>query len=279
MSKRNSFSRNLVLLTSSAFALSLCLGHFGSAEDANASSRARGRRGKPNVRTSRSVSAIAKRPKTRRNVTRASLRPKPKGPQRSNVRRAKAKRAVTSSAAAKKKSAQYKSAIAAKVKEMKDWVWGDSPTASYTQLVFDPKTQTRIDRDDSYGNGANQAEQRSVTSGIGSDGKVRLTVVNNVSVHDLWKDGMTEAAFKVLVDSRVKGDRVRVSLRSPDGSVRVLKSGVQSKDVTAVDVAITLKKGINVVFVDRTDAQGNVVGSSGALAGRGVEVVWDGTAK
>jgi len=172
---------------------------------------------------------------------------------------------------------KYGDAVKRKKKEMTDWVWGNRPHASYTELVFHPQVKQKPLREDAYSTSTGQNQSKAVqVSGIGKAGSLQLTVLNNVSGHDLWRDGSTEASYKAAIDQRVKGDRVRVSIRFPDGSSKILKDGVQSKDVTAVDLSVQLKKGKNFIFVDRTNASGGIVGSSGALAGRGVEVQWDG---
>ena len=158
---------------------------------------------------------------------------------------------------------------------MEAWVW-DEAMASYTELVFQPQVNAIVTREDSYGSGTNQSKAVKLTKGVGKNGKIRVTVMNNVSGHDLYHDGMTDAAYESAINQRVKSDRVRVSIRYPDGSTEVLKDGVQSKVVTSVEVSATLKPGSNTIFVDRTDASGRVVGSANALAGRGVEIQWNG---
>jgi len=181
----------------------------------------------------------------------------------------------TTGARAKPGARAYKSAVQSKVKEMKGWVWKDG-TASYTEVVFRPGTKTKLLRHDAYdpGKGVNHGKLYQVSGS--RSGKVNLTVLNNVSAHDLYRPGMSDSQFRTNVTNRIRGDRVRISIRTGDGKTRVLKDGVRSKDVTAIPLTVQLKKGLNEIRVDRTDARGRVMGASYMLGGRNVQIKWDG---
>jgi hypothetical protein len=170
---------------------------------------------------------------------------------------------------------KYQSAIDRKVRQMKSWVW-DQATASYTEVVFRPGLKAKLLRSDDYQpeRGINQSKLIKVTGAKG--GVVQLTVINNVSAHDLYREGMAETDFRTAVQNRIQGDRVRVSVKYANGTTQVVKDGVLSRDVTAIPIEVTLQKGVNEIRVDRTDAQGRVMGAADMLGGRRVEVQWDG---
>ena len=170
---------------------------------------------------------------------------------------------------------RYQSAIQRKVRQMKSWVW-DQAAASYTEVVFRPGLKAKLLRSDDYQpeRGINQSKLIKVTGAKG--GLVQLTVINNVSAHDLYREGMAESDFRTAVERRIQGDRVRVSVKFANGTTQIIKDGVLSRDVTAIPIAVTLQQGINEIRVDRTDAQGRVLGAADMLGGRRVEVQWDG---
>lgn len=179
------------------------------------------------------------------------------------------------SAALKQK---YQRAVASKLKEMKKWVW-DQATASYTETVFHPSVTVRTLREDAYepSKGLNHSKLLKVSGpGIDAQGGVELTVLNNVSAHDLYSQGMSEAQYQQRVNARIAGDLMRVSIRYPSGRTEIIQDRVPTKDVTAVPIKVRLEKGINEIRVDRLNQYGSVVGSAGMLGGRRVEVQWDG---
>jgi len=126
----------------------------------------------------------------------------------------------------------------------------------------------------SYGNGTNTS-QRVEVSGV-KDGKWRGHIIGTVSVHDMAH--LDWGAYRKAVDSRINADRIQVSYDHGPGTAKtVLAKGIKSDAATSVGIEVPLKKGgITRVIYDRTNATGQVVGSSDAYAGRIVEISWAG---
>jgi hypothetical protein len=125
-----------------------------------------------------------------------------------------------------------------------------------------------------YGGGKQQSQRLSV-SGV-KNGTFQGHIVGTVSTHDLAH--LTWGPYKKAVDKRIAADRIQVSYDYGSGSKRtIVAKGVKSKDATAVPLKIPLNKnGVTRVIYDRTNASGMVVGSSGAYAGRIIELNWNG---
>jgi hypothetical protein len=169
------------------------------------------------------------------------------------------------------------SPIERKEKEMKKWVWEEA-FASYTEVVFEKGVTSKIVRHDEYdpAKGLNTSKLIKVSGAAQTGGKLKLTVMNTVSAHDLYREGMSDADFKTAVDARIASDFVRVSVRHPDGTTKIVADKIPSKDVTTIPVEVELKPGVNQIRVDRMNGQGYVVGSADMLGGRRVEIDWDG---
>src|SRR5690606_22399926 len=133
------------------------------------------------------------------------------------------------------------------LREMRKLVWDDA-AASYTNVVFDAGVKVEMLREDNYepAKGINVSKLLKISGkGIKVGSKVKLSVFNNVSAHDLYRDGMSDSTFRQAVNSRIASDLVRVSVRYPNGTTKILADRVPSKDVTEVPVELDLQVGVS----------------------------------